>query len=113
VDQHLATRRSAGLFDFSFMGLYEFTGAAALARVLRGCGEVHFATDIADYAAWTLERFARTRAFRWTAECAADWREPWPGYVPTRYEAKARREGRASSYLVFRREDRLAHTTTR
>jgi tRNA (guanine-N7-)-methyltransferase len=86
---------------------------AALARVLCGGGEVHFATDIADYAAWTLERFARTRAFRWTAECAADWREPWPGYVPTRYEAKARREGRASSYFVFRREDRLAHTTTR
>jgi glycine cleavage system aminomethyltransferase T len=27
---HLATRRSAGLFDFSFMGLYEFSDAAAL-----------------------------------------------------------------------------------
>lgn len=29
-DQHLATRRAAGLFDFSFMGLYEFQGRAAL-----------------------------------------------------------------------------------
>jgi len=29
-EQHLATRRAAGLFDFSFMGLYEFHGAAAL-----------------------------------------------------------------------------------
>lgn len=29
VDQHLATRRAAGLFDFSFMGLYEFEGAVA------------------------------------------------------------------------------------
>lgn len=28
---HLATRRSAGLFDFSFMGLYEFDTARALA----------------------------------------------------------------------------------
>jgi aminomethyltransferase len=27
---HLATRRHAGLFDFSFMGLYEFADAAAL-----------------------------------------------------------------------------------
>lgn len=26
VEEHLATRRSAGLFDFSFMGLYEFQG---------------------------------------------------------------------------------------
>ncbi|MGH8676045.1 MAG: aminomethyltransferase family protein, partial [Burkholderiales bacterium] len=33
VEQHLATRRSAGLFDFSFMGLYEFSGSEALARV--------------------------------------------------------------------------------
>jgi aminomethyltransferase len=31
-DQHLATRRAAGLFDFSFMGLYEFRGTEALAR---------------------------------------------------------------------------------
>ena len=29
-EEHLATRRQAGLFDFSFMGLYEFAGAAAL-----------------------------------------------------------------------------------
>lgn len=26
LEQHLATRRAAGLFDFSFMGLYEFQG---------------------------------------------------------------------------------------
>jgi len=30
VDEHLATRRSAGLFDFSFMGLCEFHGKAGL-----------------------------------------------------------------------------------
>lgn len=30
VDEHLATRRAAGLFDFSFMGLYEFSGVASL-----------------------------------------------------------------------------------
>ena len=30
VEEHLATRRAAGLFDFSFMGLYEFYGKAAL-----------------------------------------------------------------------------------
>jgi aminomethyltransferase len=32
-EQHLATRRAAGLFDFSFMGLYEFRGTATLARL--------------------------------------------------------------------------------
>jgi aminomethyltransferase len=30
VDEHLATRRAAGLFDFSFMGLYEFEGGREL-----------------------------------------------------------------------------------
>jgi aminomethyltransferase len=29
-EEHLATRGAAGLFDFSFMGLYEFRGRAAL-----------------------------------------------------------------------------------
>jgi len=33
VEEHLATRRAAGLFDFSFMGLYEFSGAAGLQRL--------------------------------------------------------------------------------
>lgn len=33
LEQHLATRRAAGLFDFSFMGLYEFRGIAALERL--------------------------------------------------------------------------------
>jgi glycine cleavage system aminomethyltransferase T len=32
-EQHLATRRAAGLFDFSFMGLFEFRGRADLDRL--------------------------------------------------------------------------------
>jgi aminomethyltransferase len=30
AEEHLATRRAAGLFDFSFMGLYEFRGKSEL-----------------------------------------------------------------------------------
>jgi tRNA (guanine-N7-)-methyltransferase len=78
---------------------------AALTRLLRPGSVVHFATDIADYAAWTLERFLRSPAFAWTAECADDWRTPWAGYVATRYEAKAKRESRVPNYFVFRRTD--------
>jgi glycine cleavage system T protein (aminomethyltransferase) len=33
VEEHLATRRSAGLFDFSFMGLYEFQGKSELQKL--------------------------------------------------------------------------------
>jgi tRNA (guanine-N7-)-methyltransferase len=76
---------------------------AALARVLKPGGTVCFASDIADYAAWTLEHFARAPHFVWTAERAADWKNPWPGFVSTRYEAKAMRAGRVPTYLVFAR----------
>jgi tRNA (guanine-N7-)-methyltransferase len=61
---------------------------AELARVLQPGAEMRFATDWANYAAWTLEVFTHATHFTWTAECAADWRTPWPGHVPTRYEQK-------------------------
>lgn len=80
---------------------------AALARVLRPGGQFRFATDIADYAAWTLARLLRAPDFVWTAERADDWRRPWPGYSGTRYEAKAVREGRAPCYLVFERTENV------
>jgi tRNA (guanine-N7-)-methyltransferase len=74
---------------------------AQFARVLRPGGELRFATDIDDYAGWTLRRFLATPTFAWQAERADDWRRPWEGWRPTRYEAKARAEGRASAYLTF------------
>jgi tRNA (guanine-N7-)-methyltransferase len=74
---------------------------AMLARVLRPGGLFRFATDIPDYAAWTLERLLRARDFVWTAERADDWRQPWVGFQGTRYEAKAKREGRVPCYLEF------------
>ena len=74
-----------------------------LARILRRGGELRFATDIADYAAYALARVLRSRDFVWTAECADDWRKPWPGFSGTRYEAKAMREGRVPAYFIFRK----------
>jgi tRNA (guanine-N7-)-methyltransferase len=74
-----------------------------LARILKPGGELRFATDIADYAAWTLARVMRSQDFIWTAECADDWRKPWADFAGTRYEAKAKREGRTPAYFIFRR----------
>ena len=73
----------------------------ALARVMRQGAELRFATDIDDYAGWTLARFLASPHFRWAATRADDWRQPWPEWRPTRYEAKARSEGRGSVYLTF------------
>ena len=53
--------------------------------------ELRFATDIDDYAGWTLARFLASPHFRWAAARADDWRQPWPEWRPTRYEAKARK----------------------
>ncbi len=77
--------------------------AVQLARILRHGGEFRFVTDIADYAAWTLQRMLRAADFEWTAQRADDWRKPWPGFTPTRYHAKAAREARASCFLIFRK----------
>ncbi len=77
-----------------------------LARVLKPGGEVCFATDWAHYAAWTLEHFVKHPAFAWTAERASDWRAPWPGHVPTRYEQK-RLGDCAPIYLRFVRPEAI------
>jgi tRNA (guanine-N7-)-methyltransferase len=74
-----------------------------LARILESGGELRFATDIADYAAYVLARVLRSQDFVWTAEAASDWRQAWPDFFPTRYEAKAKREGRVPAYFIFRR----------
>jgi tRNA (guanine-N7-)-methyltransferase len=74
-----------------------------LARILKTGGELRFATDIADYAAYVLVRVLRSADFVWTAESADDWRKPWPGFSSTRYEMKAKREGRRPAYFIFRR----------
>jgi tRNA (guanine-N7-)-methyltransferase len=76
---------------------------AALARLMRPGAELRFATDIDDYAGWALARVLASPSFRWTAGRAADWRRPWDGWPGTRYEAKARREGRQPIYLTFER----------
>ncbi len=73
-----------------------------LRRVMQPGAELFLATDIADYVRQALEEVPRA-GFEWLAERPADWRAPWEGWVSTRYEQKALREGRVPHYLRFRR----------
>ena len=76
----------------------------AFGQMGRGGGQPKvqvFATDIDDYAAWTLARIARSPDFIWEPKGGADWLTPWEGWRSTRYEEKARREGRPSGYFSF------------
>ncbi len=76
---------------------------AALAPALAPGAVLRIATDIPDYARHSLEAAATRPDLTWTARGPADWRRPWPGWVRTRYEAKALHEGRTPIYLEFRR----------
>ncbi len=73
-----------------------------LARVMAPGAELRVATDIADYVRQTLEEVPKV-GFQWLAQGPPDWRQPWGDWQPTRYEQKARREGRVPHYLTFRR----------
>ena len=80
------------------------TTLGELARVLKPGARFHFATDIEDYANWTLAHVLRNPAFRFAPDHPGQWHEPYPGWEPTRYEQKARVEGRlVSFYLSFER----------
>jgi tRNA (guanine-N7-)-methyltransferase len=80
------------------------TTLAELARVIRPGGTFFFATDIEDYADWTLAHIVRQPEFLFAPEAPGAWHEPYPGWQPTRYEQKARREGRmVSFYFAFAR----------
>lgn len=74
------------------------TTLAELARVLKQGSIFRFATDIEDYANWTLAHVLRESRFRFAPPRPGAWHEPYPGWVPTRYEEKARLEGRALSF---------------
>ena len=72
-------------------------------KVLKPEGIFCFASDIDTYVNWTLQHCRDHGGFEWTARNATDWLTPYDGWPGTRYEAKARREGRSSAYLTFRK----------
>ena len=74
------------------------TTLSELARVLKPGALFRFATDIEDYANWTLAHIVRAQSFRFLAGGPGSWHQPFPGWQPTRYERKARAEGRALSF---------------
>ncbi len=68
-------------------------------RILKPAGVFLFASDIDDYVRWTHDHVAEHGGFAEEGNPA----EPYETWIETRYEAKARREGRGSSYLSFRK----------
>jgi tRNA (guanine-N7-)-methyltransferase len=72
---------------------------AHIARALKPHGLFLFASDIAEYVEWTLAEMAANPSFKLASNSA----EPFENWVETRYEAKARRDGRVTRYLTYNR----------
>jgi tRNA (guanine-N7-)-methyltransferase len=78
---------------------------AQLARVMKDGAELRLASDHDDYIEWALAHLSEHPAFV-SARTAADWRRRPADWPETRYEAKARAQGRAPVFLAFRRRPR-------
>lgn len=74
-----------------------------LMRALAPGAFFRIASDIEDYIRQALEQTVTRTDLCWLAEKPEDWRQPWEGWVSTRYEQKALREGRIPHYLNFTR----------
>lgn len=74
---------------------------AEIYRILKPDGEFRFASDIPSYVDWALMRILAQGGFDWPVNAANDWLSPYENWPSTRYEAKARCEGRTPHYLRF------------
>ncbi len=72
-----------------------------IVRILKEQGELRVATDVPDYAVWTLMHAGKRRALRFAADSPRDWHERPVDWPPTRYELKARAAGRSCVYLRY------------
>ena len=71
------------------------------ARILKPGGYFQFASDIVHYVNWTLEALDKHPDFTWVASGPEHWQQPYPSWPGSRYEQKAKREGRTAAYLTF------------
>ncbi len=66
-------------------------------------GQLRIATDHVDYCGWILAQLLAFKKLVWTAEKPADWTNPPPGWIKTRYQCKAEAQGRSASFLTWKK----------
>ncbi len=74
-----------------------------IAAKLQPGGEFRLGTDDPTYCRWAMMVMGQRTDFEWLAESARDFLVRPGGWPETRYEAKARREGREVWYFRYRR----------
>jgi tRNA (guanine-N7-)-methyltransferase len=86
-----------------FIGLENLN---TLARLMRSGAELRVASDHPVYIHWALEQLTAHAAFGWSASGPQDWVSPPADHAPTRYQAKALKEGRTPHFFRFFRNAR-------
>ena len=74
-----------------------------LARLMKPGAEFRVASDDPGYITWAMAHLTVHPDFQWLAAGPRDWRERPADWPPTRYEAKALREGRKPAFFRFLR----------
>lgn len=75
-----------------------------IVRVLKRSGRFRLATDVADYAEWTLMHATARSDLRFVAQGPQDWSIRPADWPETRYGQKAKAAGRDIVYLEFQPE---------
>jgi tRNA (guanine-N7-)-methyltransferase len=75
----------------------------ALSRIMIDQAEFRFATDDISFVRWGLDAFYKHPDFKWLAQGPEDWRARYSDALPTRYEAKALKQGKKCVYLTYQR----------
>jgi len=79
-----------------------------LSKLLKDNAELRIGTDHHDYCRWILARLMENPDFSWKSDHPDDWHKRPDDWPATRYEKKALKEGRKSSYMTFIRSPREA-----
>ncbi|MBT5072291.1 MAG: tRNA (guanosine(46)-N7)-methyltransferase TrmB [Kordiimonadaceae bacterium] len=79
-----------------------------LSRLLKDNAELRIGTDHHDYCRWILARLMENPDFNWKSDHPDDWHNRPDDWPSTRYEKKALKQGRKSSYMTFIRTSRKA-----
>ena len=72
-------------------------------RIIKDDGELFIATDIPDYAMWVFTETYKHDVFFPIAISPTEWGQAPKWWNPTKYERKARKQGRQSFYLTFKK----------
>ena len=85
--------------------IIEPTVITNFARIMKQDTELRIATDDSAYKTWILTHMHASSAFYWCAGRPDDWRVRPIDWPQTRYEKKAKKAGRRSTYFIYLRRD--------